>query len=130
MPTQRVLLLCSNHLFGESMEGILRAAADVDLIGPVGLEDDVHQHIAAANPHVVVIADEGVSGQRAAHLTASLVEQHPEIPVIRVGLNENIFRVFSTHTLPARVSDLLDAIRNLPAARVPAATQTLPWESD
>lgn len=130
MSTQRVLLLCSHHLFGESMEGILRGAEGVHLTGPVGLEDDVHQHIASANPHVVVIADEEIGSHKAAHLTASLVEQYPEVLVIRVGLNQNTFRVFSTHTLPARVADLLDAIHNLPAAESLAAAHVSSRGSD
>lgn len=102
------------------MERILRGAVDVHLVGPVDMEDDIHRHIAAAGPHVVVIADEDISSPKAASLTASLVEQYPAVSVIRVGLNENIFRVFSTHTLPARVADLLDTIRTLPGS-LPAA---------
>jgi len=128
MSTQRVLLMCSHHLFGESMEEILRGAVDVHLIGPVGLEEDIHLHVAVANPHVVVIADEEISSQKAVNLTASLVERHPEISVIRIGLNQNIFRVFSTHTLPARVTDLLGAIRDLPAATAAPAAVFVPAE--
>ena len=56
MKKQRVLLICSQRLFGESMEMVLRAAVDVDLIGPWCLDDDVCQRIAQVRPNVVVIA--------------------------------------------------------------------------
>ncbi len=114
MQKQRVLLICSQHLFGESMETILRAAEDVELIGPWDLGEDICQRIAAAHPNVVVIADEDPQSEAVTHLTAAIIEQYPELSVIRTGLNENVFRVFSTHTLPARGADLLETIRNLP----------------
>lgn len=115
MKKQRVLLICSQHLFGESMETILRAAADVELVGPWELGEEVCQRIAEARPNVVVIADEESQEEVVAHLTSAIIEQYPELSVIRAGLNENVFRVFSTHTLLARGADLLETIRNLPS---------------
>ena len=114
MPTQRVLLVCSQRLFGESMETILRAAEDVELVGPWELGEDVCQRIAGARPNVVVIADEDPQGEAVTHLTAAIIERYPELSVIRAGLDENVFRIFSTHSLPARGADLLETIRNLP----------------
>ncbi len=114
MQKQRVLLICSQRLFGESMETILRAAEDVELIGPWELGEDVCQRITEVRPNVVVIADEESQEEAVAHLIASIIEQFPELSVIRAGLNENVFRLFSTHTLPARGADLLETIRNLP----------------
>ncbi len=114
MHKQRVLLICSQHLFGESMETILRAAEDMELVGPWGLSEDVCQRIGEARPNAVVIADEDPQCEAVAHLTAAIIEQYPELSVIRTGLNESVFRVFSTHSLPARGADLLETIRNLP----------------
>lgn len=114
MQKQRVLLICSQHLFGESMETVLRAAKDMEMIGPWELGEDVCQRIAAARPNVVVIADEDPQNSAVTSLTAAIIEQYPELSVIRTGLNENILRIFSTHTLPARGADLLETIRNLP----------------
>lgn len=96
------------------METILRAAEDVELIGPWVLGEDVCQRIGEACPNIVVIADEESQNEAVARLTASVLEQYPDLSVIYTGLNENVFRVFSTHTLPARGADLLETIRNLP----------------
>lgn len=114
MEKRRVLLVCSQHLFGESMEMILRAEADVELIGPWDVEGDVCQQIPEARPHVVVIVEEDSQSERTAHLTAAIIERHPELSIIRAGLTENVFRVFSTHSVPARGTDLIETIRSLP----------------
>lgn len=114
MEKPRVLLVCSQHLFGESLETILRAANDIDLSGPWAMDVDIHKEILHLSPTVVVIADENPNSEPASHLTSSIIEQYPDLPVIRAGLIENTFRVFSTHTLPARGPNLLDAIRHLP----------------
>lgn len=114
MQKQRVLLICSQRLFGESMETVLRAAENVELIGPWELSEDVCQRIEKAHPNVVVIADEDPPDTAVTSLTVAIIEQYPELSVIRTGLNENVFRVFSTQTLPARGADLLETIRNLP----------------
>ena len=114
MKKHRVLLISSHRLFGESMEMVLRAALDVELVGTWVLDEDVCQRIAQARPNVVVIADEEVQDETVTRLTSAIIEQYPELSVIRAGLYENVFRIFSTHTLPARRADLLETIRHLP----------------
>lgn len=112
MSNPRVLLISSQHLFGESMETILRTEKDVELVGPWNLGDqDICERLIEVSPSVIVIADENLQSEVAADLTKTIIEQHPEISVIRTALNENVFRIFSTHTLPARGEDLLDSIR-------------------
>jgi hypothetical protein len=59
-----------------------------------------------------------LEARESARLITAIVEQYPELPVIRANLDENVVRVFSTRLLPARGADLLETIRNLPA--VPA----------
>ncbi|OIN94938.1 MAG: hypothetical protein COS37_01765 [Anaerolineae bacterium CG03_land_8_20_14_0_80_58_20] len=117
---QRVLLVCSRHLFGESMETVLRAAEDVELIGPWELGGEVCQRITEAGLDVVLIVDDDSQREMGAELTSAIMEAHPNLPIIRAGLNENIFRVFSTHSHPARGTDLLETIRNLPEIKNPS----------
>jgi len=111
MEKRRVLLVCSEHLFGESVEAVLHAAEDVELVGPWKLGEDVCQRIEESRPSVVVIADEQGQDAAVTRLTAEILQHHPELPVIRARLDENVFRVFSTHTLPAQGKNLLEAIR-------------------
>jgi DNA-binding NarL/FixJ family response regulator len=112
MSKPRILLITSQHLFGESMETILRAESDMELVGPWNLGDqDICGRLYGAHPAVVVIADENLQSEAATELTQSIIERYPELTVIRTALNDNVFRTFSTHTLPARGADLLDTIR-------------------
>lgn len=116
MPTRRVLLVCSQDLFGESLETILRAAGDVELIGPWDMDRSVCQRISEVRPDAVIVADDNPQNTDTAFLTSAIVEQYPELSVIRAGLTENVVRVFSTHLVPARGSDLIETIRSLPLA--------------
>ncbi len=113
MSNPRILLISSQHLFGESMEMILRTEQDMELIGPWRLDEPgICQRLLDVQPAVIVIADESLHSEAAAELTKTIIEQYPELTVIRTGLNENIFRIFSTHTLPARSADLLETVRS------------------
>ena len=94
------------------METLLRATTDVEMIGPWDLKDqNICQRLGQEQPSVVVIADEDLQSEAAAELTKAMMEQYPELSVIRTGLSENVFRLFSTYTLPARGDSLLEAIR-------------------
>ena len=111
MSKSRILLISSQQLFGESMEVILRADSDIELIGPWNLnEKDICNRLLEERPTVVVIADENLQSETAAELTKSIIEKYPEISVIRTALNDNTFRIVSTHTLPARGDHLLETI--------------------
>lgn len=95
------------------MEMILRAEIEIELIGPWNLsEQNLFQRLLEEQPSVVVIADETLQSEEAAELTKSIIEQCPDLSVIRTGLSENVFRIVSTHTLPARGIDLLETIRS------------------
>lgn len=113
MSKPRILLISSQHLFGESMEAILRTETNVELVGSWNLNDpQISDQIQETQPSVVIIADETLHSETAAKLTQSILEQYPDLSVVRTGLNEKVFRIFSTHTLPARGADLLETIRS------------------
>lgn len=124
MPKRRVLLVCLQHLFGESMEMILRAEADVELIGPWGFGEEICPRIPKASPDVVLIVDEVSQSEESADLTSAIMEAYPNLPIIRAGLAENVLRVHSTHILPARGTDLIETIRNLPEAGNPSTERS------
>ncbi len=119
MQKHRVLLICSSSLFGESLEMVLRAAGDVELIGPWEGEE-VCARIAEADPSVVLIVDEDSQRESSARLTSAIMETYPHLPIIRAGLTENVVRVISTHILPARGTDLMETIRSLPGTGKPS----------
>ena len=113
---RRVLLICSQRLFGESLETILRRDENLELIGPIeASEENINSRLFELRPDAVIVVDEGETKMSVSYLTASILQQFPSLPVIRAGLEQNIFRVFSAHTLPARSSDLVEALLNLPS---------------
>ena len=112
---RRILLICPQHLFGAGLEAILRRVQGMELLGPMEMsQEEANTRLPELRPNAVIVVDVGDSGASASRLTAHLLQEFPGLPVIRAGLDQNIFRVFSTHTLPARSSDLVEAILNLP----------------
>ena len=112
---RRILLICPQHLFGAGLEAILRRVQGMELLGPMEMsQEEANTRLPELRPNAVIVVDVGDSGASASRLTAHLLQEFPGLPVICAGLDQNIFRVFSTHTLPARGSDLVEAILNLP----------------
>ncbi len=115
MDKRRVLLLCSQSLLGEGLERILGGLEDVELIGPWVLESQVLSRLFEAVPDIVVVAEgEREDAGSVTSLTAQILESYPDLPVVRIGLEQNAVRVYTSRTLPARSVDLIEAIRNLP----------------
>ncbi|MBV6395832.1 MAG: hypothetical protein HFACDABA_01414 [Anaerolineales bacterium] len=118
---RRVLLICSKRLFGESLEALLRKDGQFELLGPIeASENNIGMRLRELRPDAVIVVDEGETKMGITYLTASILQQFPSLPIIRAGLEQNVFRVFSAHTIPARSSNLVEAILNLP--------QNDPWE--
>lgn len=112
MSKPRVLLISFQRLFGDSVEALLRAEKEVELIGTWNVNDrDICERLAEARPSAIVIANGNLQSEAAAELTKDIIERYPDAPVIRTTMNESVFRVVSTHILPARGENLLDTIR-------------------
>jgi DNA-binding NarL/FixJ family response regulator len=120
MDKRRVLLLCASlegtHpqlLLGEALENILSKVEDVELVGAWALDDQALARLAQGLPDILLIAEEE-AGESASSLTAQVLERYPDLPVVRVGLMQNVVRLYTSRTLPARSADLIEAIRGLP----------------
>jgi chemotaxis response regulator CheB len=117
---RRVLLLCASlegtHpqlLLGEALENVLSKVEDVELVGTWALDDQALARLAQGLPDILLIAEEE-AGEQATSLTAQVLERYPDLPVVRVGLLQNVVRLYTSRTLPARSADLIEAIRSLP----------------
>jgi chemotaxis response regulator CheB len=117
MDKQRVMLVCSPSLLGESLATILGADEGVDLIGAWEPDTQDLAQLAEIKPDVVVVAREEGAVPTYGALTAQILARYPEIPVISVGLARTEVRVYTSTALPARSRDLLDAIHKLPHHR-------------
>lgn len=111
---RRVLLLCTEPLLGDGLTAILGRLEDVELVGPVVLDDRAVRRAGSVEPDVVLIAGEGGAASAAAPGLAPLLARWPEVPVIRVGLREDTIHLSTSWTLPARRRELIAAIRRLP----------------
>lgn len=114
MQKRRVALLSEQNLLGEILEDILLNSDDVEFIGTWGLDDLDITRFAEISPGVLVIADEAPPSSRVNNHLASIQSSYPDIPIIRVTLEQNDLRVYTSQSKPARRAELIDLIRQLP----------------
>ncbi|RMD59629.1 hypothetical protein D6833_11135 [Candidatus Parcubacteria bacterium] len=113
MEKRRVLLLCVNSLLGESLEQLLKQLEDVQLVGPWSLDADVLSRLPEVVPDIVLVVHGNEEPDRLAPLTSQMLERYPNLPIVQIGLQENVIRVYASRTVPARSADLIDVIRSL-----------------
>jgi DNA-binding NarL/FixJ family response regulator len=113
MQKRRVVLLSDQNLLGEILEEILQNSDEVEYIGTWGLDDLDIARFAEISPGVLVIADETSPSSRVNHHLASIQSGYPDIPIIRVTLEQNDLRVYTSQSKPARRAELIDLIRQL-----------------
>jgi hypothetical protein len=106
-----VLLLSVQSLLGESLENILAQEEGIELIGPWGLDSPVLARLSQNAPDVVLVAEAESESEKAAALIAQILDHYPNVTVIRVGLGQDTVRVYTSHAVPARAVDLMEAIR-------------------
>jgi hypothetical protein len=127
MDKRQVVLVCERHLWGESLEHILANASDVDFIGCWEFTEPVLSRLKAQPPDILVIASDEASSQNTVSLTAEVLDALPELTVLHATPSQNVLHIYISHTLPARQSELINIIRNLPLQSSKAAA-TLPGE--
>lgn len=112
----RVALIGEEILLGEGLHNLLGRQNDVDLVGSWKLLPEAVEMIPKVAPDVVLIAESQGGDETAATLTNDIIERFPELPVIRIGLSQDVVRVYTMRVSPARSADLIEVIHNLPFA--------------
>jgi DNA-binding NarL/FixJ family response regulator len=128
MERKRVILLCGQNLLGESLEHILTNARDVELIATWDFADVTVPRLAEQAPDLLVMTEGEFPQEQSTVLTAKILASLPDLPIIRVALEQNVFRVYTSRMLPARQTDLLDVIHLLAAQRVQGEFDDIPDE--
>ena len=128
MRRKRVILLCGQNLLGESLEHILMNARDVELIGAWDFADVTIPYLAEQTPDLLVMTEDELPHEQSTVLTAKILESLPDLPIIRVALEQNVIRVYTSRMLPARQADLIDVIHLLSAQRVQGKLDDIPDE--
>lgn len=114
MLKRRVALLCGQDLLGESLEHTLRHFEDVEIVGAWALDDQIWSLLAAQTPDLLLIAEQEPPCEKSMQMTGQILDAYPNLPVIRVTLDQNFIHIYTTQTLPARSAELIDLIRQLP----------------
>jgi hypothetical protein len=114
MQKRRVALLSDQNLLGEILEDILVNSDEVEFIGSWGLDDLNMASFAKLSPGLLVIADEVPPSSRVSDHLAEIQTVYPDIPIIRVTLDQNDLRIYTSQSKPARRAELIDLIRQLP----------------
>jgi hypothetical protein len=121
MEKRRVALLCTRQLLGESLEHLLKNNEDIALLGPWALDSRSLSHLVNEPVDIVLIVEPEGGAVYSSKITAQILDRFPDISIIRVTLENNTVRCYSSQTLPARSSDLIDLIRKLSPGSLPSA---------
>jgi DNA-binding NarL/FixJ family response regulator len=125
MEKRRVILVSQSDLLGESLEHILNSLEDVQVIGSWQPDEQVIANCAKHLPDIVIISDNELSVETSNQLTTQLLETIPNLTVIRIRQDSNFLVAYTSHTIPARVADLIDAIHHLPIPKTKAQPNQL-----
>ena len=110
MSRHRVLLLGSQSLLAAGIEDILKRQGDIEVLGPYAMTNDAVSHTKALGPDLVVIADESPTDTA---LVALILQVHPELPIINVGLEESRVQIYKSERVAATAASFLATIRSL-----------------
>lgn len=116
MIKRRIVLLGAQHLLCESLQNILAKVDDLEVIGPLAVDEKNLDLLPLQSPDPVLIIEENAAPESVARIIARLLEKYPDLPIFTVTLKRNTIRFYHSHKLPARGSDLIDVIRSLPAS--------------
>jgi len=112
MDKRRVLLVCSQTLFGESLETLLHNVEGIEVVAVLEFDDATPDRIVQVAPDVVIIVDNPPERDAITHLAVALAEHFPNLHIIQTGLEQSTLRVFTAQTWPASSMDLINVIRN------------------
>ncbi len=113
MQKRSVVLLSDQNLLGEILEEILLISDEVEFIGSWRLDDLDITRFGEISPGVLVIADETPPSSLVNGHLVEIQSGYPDIPIIRVTLEQNDLRVYTSQSKPARRAELIGLIRQL-----------------
>ena len=105
---KRILLLCGQSLLAEALQNILGPLEGVEVVGPWVPEAATLERLGPEEPgdvfDLILIADS--RGESEAALVGQMMEQYPDLPVARIGLDDNVIHLYTARAPgPSRRSD-------------------------
>jgi chemotaxis response regulator CheB len=115
MKQHRVLLLSDTPLLSEGLANLLGKMDDLMLVGPRSISGFTVSDLRVCAPDVVLFAEQETGDPARNTVLLQILQHVPDLPVIQVSLSaNNMVRVYTSRTLPARSADLIETIRQLP----------------
>jgi len=112
MRKRRVALLCARQLLCESLQHTLGSDPTIEVLGPWAIDDHAAARITQSSPDMVLIAESLKRTERVVKVTARILANFPDLPMIRVTLENNLMRFYSAQTMPASSDDLMTLIHS------------------
>ena len=112
MRKRRVALLCARQLLCESLQHTLGSDPTIEVLGPWAIDDHATARITQSSPDMVLIAESLKRTEQVAKVTARILANFPDLPMIRVTLENNLMRFYSAQTMPASSDDLMTLIHS------------------
>ncbi len=110
MKKSQVLLICLQPLLSEGLERIFQKLDDVELIQFQCADiDAIELYLKDHQPQVVVIAGQD-EDDFSDHLIASLLKRCHDAPIVWIGIEYNVMRLYTARTVPASSNQLIAAI--------------------
>ncbi len=123
MKKHRILLLSTHPLLSEGLQNLLGEKEDLIVIGPRAVAGFTLSDLGDCMPDAVLLAEQEAESASVSALLLQILQHVPDLPVIQIDLSgTNIVRIYTSHTRPARSTDLIDTIRSLPFQRPDSAT--------
>jgi hypothetical protein len=116
MEKWRMAILYDQRLPGESLAHILEKELLLDISLVAVNDPNMINKLGSSLPNLLMIVEEEDPNEQASLLFAKILDDFPSLPLIRIKLSQQILQIYTTHTIPARSPDLLEAIQRTLAA--------------
>ena len=111
MEKRQVLLIQLQPLLGEGLAQIFQKLEDVELVSlPCVDLQEIDACLKNFHPDMVLLAGEK-EDDKSARLILNLLNQYEDITIVWVELQSNILRLYTSHSLTASSTELINAIR-------------------
>lgn len=99
-------------LLGEALEGVLKRLPGVDLVYTCRSDAGLEELLAREVPDILLFVEEEETAS-SRELIARVMQLFPGLPVLWIGLANNLMHVYTFRTLPAQGGEMIRAIQQL-----------------
>lgn len=118
MDKRQIILIQLQPLLGEGLQRIIQNIDDVSLISlPFTDWRKMNASLEGIHPDMVLLAGEKEDDQ-ATYLISTLLKRYENIPIVWVELETTRLRFYTSHSLTANSTELINAIRENEARHI------------